>query len=101
MTERERENGLDVLACDIETRPQGAPGIDDIAPALRNVARAPDVLTVSFDPSSAHDVEAFVKAERQCCSTLDWQVERAPDAIVVRVSASQEQLDVLQQLFAR
>jgi hypothetical protein len=94
------EDALAILACDLGARPPGAPGAEDIVHALVGATRSADTLALAFDPSAATDVEAFVAAERQCCSTLDWQVERLPHSTVVRIAAAPDQLDVLEQAFA-
>ncbi len=65
-----QSKALDVLACDWQARPRGAPGIAEIAPSVQDVRREGQALVVSFDANAAGDVEAFVSAEQQCCSTL-------------------------------
>jgi hypothetical protein len=93
---------LDVLACEIELRPAGAPGFDAIANAIVNVQRDGErQLAVSFDPAAAPQVEAFAAAECQCCSTLRWTVERGDGVVRLRVGAEPAQIDVLEALFTQ
>jgi hypothetical protein len=91
---------LEVLGCNIEARPAGAPGAGDIAAALLGAERtAADELVLSFEPSAARMVEAFVAAEQRCCAGLGWSVETS-DVTRVRVVAARPQLDVLEQVFS-
>jgi hypothetical protein len=91
---------LDTLACEIELRPSGAPGIESIASAVTNTRRHGEgSLTVSFDPRVSQDLEAFVAAEQQCCASIGWSLDVHPDAARLTITASPEQADLLQQLF--
>lgn len=102
MTLAERQDQLQVLGCEIEARPAGAPGAADIAHALIEVEReAADVLVLSFERSATREVEAFVAAEQRCCAGLAWSVEAQADATRIRVAAGADQLDVIERLFAR
>lgn len=99
MSETDRD-ALDVLACEIELRPAGAPGIDAIAKSVLNVERDGErSLAVSFDPSAQRAVEAFAAAERDCCSTLSWTVETQDGAVRLVVGAEPRQIDALEALF--
>jgi hypothetical protein len=89
-----------MLACEIELRPVGAPGFDAIAGAIRNVHRDGErTLVLSFSPAAADAVEAFAAAERACCSSLAWKVERDASTVRLRVDAAPAQVDVLEALF--
>lgn len=100
MTNVPDRDTLDVLACEIELRPVGAPGFDAIADAILNVQRDGERrLAVSFDPAATPQVEAFAAAECQCCSTLRWVVERGDGVVRLTVGAEPQQIDVLEQLF--
>jgi len=102
MATGDRREPLDLLGCRLDVRPVGAPAIADIAQALVGVERAAaGALVLSFDPSATGDVEAFVAAEQRCCADLSWNVETAGPATRVKVVASAERLDVLEQFFAR
>ena len=99
MTRADRD-ALNALACEIELRPRGAPGIGAIAKAVRNVTRDGErSLAVSFDPAAARDIEAFVAAEQRCCSTLMWTLTRDAVALRLTIEAQPQQIDVLEELF--
>ena len=53
---------------------------------------------MTFDPSAAEVVRAVVEAERQCCSTIGWQLETDP-GLKLRISAKPLQLDALEEMF--
>jgi hypothetical protein len=93
------EDTLDLLACDIELRPVGAPGVDALAAAIRGVERNGETLVVSFAADARKVVERFAAAERQCCALIRWDVEHAADGVWLRVGAASEQLDVLEAMF--
>lgn len=92
---------LEVLACDIDVRPLGAPGIDEIASAILGVERVDDDLVVLFAPAAALLIERFVAAEQRCCATIRWDVEAATDAVRLRIGAEPQQLELLERLFSR
>jgi hypothetical protein len=96
-----QSQALDVLVCDWQARPRGAPGIAEIAPSVQGVRRDGAALVVSFDANAARDVEAFVAAEQQCCSTLTWALEPRDGSLVLTIGAAPQQLDVLEQLFRK
>jgi hypothetical protein len=89
-----------ILACDIQARPPGAPGVADVKRSLLHAKRGADTLTLSFALAGAPVVEAFVAAEQACCSTLTWETARTRSRVCVTISAAPEQLDVLEQVFA-
>ncbi|MEX2158517.1 MAG: hypothetical protein WEB04_03865 [Dehalococcoidia bacterium] len=100
MTREADKDVLDVLACEFELRPLGAPGIDAVAKAALNVKRDGErKLAVSFDPSAQRVVEAFAAAERDCCSTLSWTVETQNGTLRLIVGAQPQQIDVLEAMF--
>ena len=90
---------LDTLVCEPASRPQGAPTIGDILPAVRSAQRDERQLTVTFDRSAIDLVGAVVEAERRCCSTITWELETAEEP-VLRIKAVPGQLDVLEAIFA-
>ena len=55
-------------------------------------------LKITFAAEATDDVEAFAAAERICCRTLGFDVQRDPVALTI--TASPMQLDAMQQLFA-
>jgi hypothetical protein len=96
------QNALDILACEIELRPRGAPGIEEIAVAVVEVERpGPRALTVDFDAAAAQDVQAFAAAEQRCCATLSWTVERADGVTRLTIGAAPAQIDLLERLFSK
>src|SRR5262245_8177270 len=85
-TERERtvnrEEQLEILACDLGKRPPDAPTIDAVTTYILAVSREDSAVVVTFDRSGAGTVEDFVEAERLCCPSLDWQLTSSPDLIL-------------------
>jgi hypothetical protein len=98
MTEPARAEILETLACEIGSRPAGAPAIGEIIPALRSARRDDDALILAFDPTSADLVSAVVAAERVCCSTIRWDLEVGQE-VRLRIGAGPAQLDVLAAIF--
>jgi hypothetical protein len=92
-----RADLLAVLACEIERRPR-APGIGELAPHVREVAREPGALAVRFAPEARAVVEAFAAAERECCAGIGWQLSEGPE-VVLRVEAGAAALDALADMF--
>jgi len=86
---------LDVLACDWQQRPKGAPSFFDLQGAVQDVRREPEALVIRFDPAHAAEVEALVAAERQCCTSIGWQLESGA-ALELRISGTEAQLDIFQ-----
>jgi hypothetical protein len=96
------QNALDILACEIELRPRGAPGIEQLASAVIAVERpGPRALTVEFDPAASAQVEAFAAAEQSCCSTLSWAVERTDGVTRLTIGAAPAQIELLERLFSK
>jgi hypothetical protein len=99
MTEQLQPEILDTLVCEIGRRPKDAPTIGDVIPAIRSARRDAGYLTVTFDPTATDLVSAVVDAERQCCSTILWDLE-TERALELRISATLGQLDVLEAIFS-
>jgi hypothetical protein len=89
---------IDLVACDIGARPADAPAYDVLAPHVLAVDRTAATLKITFAAEATDDVEAFAAAERICCPTLGFDVQRDPVALTI--TASPMQLDAMQQLFA-
>jgi hypothetical protein len=85
-----------LLTCDITARPQGAPTIDDMRLHVRKTALSERTLSVTFDSGAVSALAAFMDAERQCCTEIEWHFE--PSKSVLRIVASKAQLAVLQSL---
>src|SRR5690348_16305222 len=88
---------LDVLACELALRPREAPSFMDVASAVRRVQRETGALTVEFDRAAVRAVTELVAAERLCCAGLQWDLQTEP-ALVLRIGATEAQLEVLEQL---
>ena len=88
---------IELLACDIESRPKSAPMPDALMPHLRGVERAAGAVTFTFAPEAADDVAAFAAAESICCAGIGWAVRRDP--VTLTIAASPAQLDAIQQIF--
>lgn len=101
MTEDATFLPLDVLACEIEARPKGAPGIADVAVGVLSVERERETLLVSFDPAMTAAIEAFVAAEQRCCASLSWRLDTSGGATRLSVVAQPQQIDLLEQLFTQ
>jgi hypothetical protein len=96
---------LATLACDLGARPQGAPHFGEVAGAVLAVRREEGALVVDYAPQAGDTLAAIVAAERACCATLGWRLERVEDGPagpVVRlwVEATPAQLDALAPAFA-
>ena len=96
----ERAEDLQVLVCEYEKRPKDAPSFFDLEGAVRAVRREGSALVIDFDPAEAERVAALVEAERQCCATIGWELQRSP-GLRLRISASPAQLDVFEGFLAR
>ena len=90
---------LDVLVCEIGVRPKAAPTFETLAPHVEQVQRFDDRIEVSFASAAADDVASLVEAERLCCPGIGWALVREP-AVVLTITATPSQLDVLEQLTA-
>ena len=99
MTGQLQPESLATLACEAASRPKGAPTIGDIQPSIRSARRDEHQLTVTFDRSATALVGAVVAAERQCCTTIVWELEAAEEPLL-RITAGPGQLDVLEAIFA-
>ena len=96
MTTDLSDDTLDVLACEYEQRPKGAPSFADLQAAIRRVQREDGALVVEFDPATAGAVEELATAERRCCPTIGFDVIHTP-APTLRIIATPAQLDVFEQ----
>lgn len=95
MTVDNREEALDVLACEYEQRPKGAPSFDNLRDAVRGVRREENALVIEYDAARAAAVEALAAAERLCCSTIGFEVRQTP-VLTLRICARPAQLDVFE-----
>jgi hypothetical protein len=96
-TERRNEI-IQVLDCDVDVRPEAAPGIGALLPHARGVSRTPTALVVEFDPQVTDILEVFVEAERLCCAGIGWKIER--DAgLRLRITANDAQLTTIESLW--
>lgn len=93
------EDVIEVLACDIEGRPE-APGPEELAPFVQSASHSPTSITIDLDEAGRQVAEAFVAAEQICCSNIGWQLEDAP-RLRLRITAEPQQLAALQSLIPR
>ena len=99
MTIDRRDEVIEILDCDITARPKTAPGIEALAPHVLGVSSTAGVLLIDFDERAAPTLEAFVDAERVCCSGIDWRIEHGP-GLRLSISAGDAQLTALQSLWS-
>ena len=99
MRNQETADLLAMLACDLQARPGGAPGIDDVIECIRATRREATALVIEFDPAASRTVTAFVEAERRCCADLEWSLVQEP-RLLLRITGTPEQMDALATLFA-
>ena len=98
MTKPTHDDVIELLACDIASRPTGAPMPSVLVQHIRLADRAPGALTIAFAPEAADDVAAFAAAESICCAGIGWHVERSP-SVRLTITAAPEQLDAIEQIF--
>jgi MerR family copper efflux transcriptional regulator len=89
---------IDALVCEVGERPADAPTIAEIVGSVMAVHREADSLVVEFDPTARKKVQAVLAAERQCCSTIGWQLEPEPGSRL-RITARPLQLETLEAMF--
>ena len=99
-TPADRAETLDVLACDYEKRPRGAPSFFDLEGVIRDLRREDGSLVIDFDPAAGEAVTALVEAERQCCASIGWDLQRGA-GLQLRITAAPEQLDVFEGFLPR
>jgi hypothetical protein len=92
----ERDDALNVLACEIDKRPQDAPSFFDLQPSIRAVRREGESLRVDFDPTEAAAVQQLVEAERRCCADIGWDLQQSP-SLTLTIRATPAQLDIFEQ----
>jgi len=100
MTAERRDEIIELLDCDIGSRPAAAPGVDQLTPHVRSVARTSGALLIEFDQQSAQTLEAFVEAERLCCAGIGWDIERGP-GLRLRITAADGQLKAIESLWQK
>ena len=88
---------LELLACDIASRPP-APSAAELQQFVTGVEREPTSLTFAYKREAGALFAAFTAAEQVCCSTIGWALDQAAGSL--RITASEEQLDALQAIFA-
>jgi hypothetical protein len=69
---------------------------------LLSVIQEPGRAELRFrpDPAIRRRVEAAAAAEAECCAFLDFQIETAPDATVLTISAPRGGGEAIEQLVA-
>jgi len=87
----------DVLICEYEKRPRGAPSFSDLHDAIAAVRRDKGGLRVTFDPAQRAAVEQLAVAERLCCPTIGFEVSPPPD-LTLQITATPGKLATLEQM---
>lgn len=87
----------DVLVCEYEKRPQGAPSFLDLHHAVTAVTRDAERLHVAFDPTYRAAVEQLAAAERLCCPTIGFEVSPPPE-LTLHIRATPGKLATLEQM---
>ena len=90
---------LVVLGCELGVRPAGAPGLDKVLAFVTSIRPETGALVIEFDRPGQTTVEAFVAAERLCCSDIGWEIQDS-GRLALRITAEQAQLAVLAGAFA-
>ena len=91
---------IEVLACQIDSRPRDAPGPDELAPHVLSVTRYDGNVRVRFASEAAPIVEAFATAERVCCAGLSWTVEHGQETVLT-IEGTPEQAAFLAAMWPR
>jgi hypothetical protein len=65
-----------------------------LSDARLGVQRLPDELVVRYrpQPGVAHELEALVAAERECCSFADWQLTQDSEHLLLRIRSDAQGL---------
>jgi len=98
MTAERREEIIELLGCDIGSRPLAAPGVGQLIPHVRGIARTSGALLIEFDQQSAQTLEVFVEAERLCCAGIGWDIVRGP-GLRLRITAADGQLKAIESIW--
>jgi hypothetical protein len=89
-------DALDVLACEIDKRPDGAPSFFDLRASIQAVRREGESLRVDFDPTETAAVQRLVEAERLCCPDIGWDLQPSP-SLTLTIRATPAQLAIVEQ----
>jgi hypothetical protein len=95
----EIDDALNVLVCEIDKRPKGAPSFFDLQPNIRTVRREVGSITVDFDPTVAAAVQQLVEAERLCCADIGWDLHQSP-SLTLTIRATPAQLTIFEQFLS-
>jgi hypothetical protein len=87
----------DILICEYEKRPKGAPSFFDLHDAITAVVPEPGALRVQFDPAPRAAVEELAAAERLCCPTIDLEVSSAQE-LTLTIRATPGKLMTLERM---
>jgi hypothetical protein len=101
------EGTLEALACDLAARPGDAPHFGSVEHAVVGVRREADVLVVEYaaSPGVAEALERIVEAERSCCASMGWRLERDEragargGALRLCIEGTPEQVEAARLLF--
>lgn len=96
MDTNELDDALNVLACEYDKRPKGAPSFFDLQQSIQTVRREGESLRVDFDPAASAAVEQLIEAERLCCTDIGWDLQQSP-ALTLTIRATPAQLAIFEQ----
>jgi DNA-binding transcriptional MerR regulator len=89
---------LDVLSCEIGSRPPGAPGPFDLLADVLSLERSASSLRLTFRADAETRVAEFVAAEQVCCREITWELETT-FPVTLTVTAAPAQLDIIEASF--
>lgn len=87
---------IEVLACEFDARPRGAPSFDDLAPHIIAVRRDARAVTIDYAPEAHDGMTQLVAAERLCCPGIGWRLDETASRL--HITATPAQLDALEQM---
>jgi hypothetical protein len=68
--------------------------------ALRGHERDGLQLRLTYDVDAQDEVRELVALERQCCSFLDFRMDRRDGSVLVTINAPTEATDALEEIFS-
>jgi hypothetical protein len=93
------KESIDILSCDISTRPKEAAGVADLMPYLLSLKRDGNIVLVDFDCAAKELVHSFVRAEKLCCTGLEWRILDCEFNLRLTVEGTSAQANVVERWF--
>lgn len=101
ITQPAPDDVLATLACEVNVRSEEAPHFQHVEHAVRGTRREEGALLVEYAAEVAPTLERVVEAEKLCCAEIGWSLEPpSGDHVCLRITATPEQLDTLEELFS-